>query len=181
LAAAFQDDPVFSYLLPDAGRRERGLRRFFALEARHVALRHGRSVAAADGSGAALVLPPGEWRTPLRLEARHGLQYLKAFGVALPRALGVLSKLEAHHVRCPHVYFAYIGVAPAAQGQGLGAALMAPTLERCDADGIPAYLEASNPRCARLYERLGFMTLEEIRPFGSPPIRLMLRQPVGSS
>lgn len=177
LAAAFEDDPVFSFLVPDGRRRARCLRRFFAIETRHVALPHGQSLAAADGSAAALVLPPGEWRTSLPAQARHGPGYFAAFGRALPRALGVLTKLERHHIRVPHIYFAYIGVAPAAQGRGLGAALMRPVLERCDDDGIAAYLEASSPRSAALYERLGFVTREEIRPLGSPPILLMLRSP----
>jgi GNAT superfamily N-acetyltransferase len=68
-------------------------------------------------------------------------------------------------------------VAPAAQGRGLGAALLTPVLERCDADGLPAYLEASSPRSAVLYERLGFVGLEELRPLGAPPILLMQRPP----
>lgn len=33
---------------------------------------------------------------------------------------------------------------------------MADVLERCDRDGVPAYLEASSARSRRLYERLGF-------------------------
>jgi hypothetical protein len=36
---------------------------------------------------------------------------------------------------------------------------MRPTLDRCDADGVSAYLEASSERSAALYERLGFVHL----------------------
>ncbi|MFE4644295.1 GNAT family N-acetyltransferase, partial [Streptomyces sp. NPDC056730] len=42
------------------------------------------------------------------------------------------------------------------QGRGLGRALIEPVLERCDREGLPAYLEASSERSRRLYERLGF-------------------------
>lgn len=180
LAAGFADDPVFGWLLPDDARRPRALRRYFAIETRRIALRHGRSLLADDGAqvvGSALVLPPGAWRTPIGVQAAFGPRYAQIFGRRLPRALGVLTRLEKDHPRTPHVYFPYIGVAPAAQGRGLGTALMAPVLERCDRDRLPAYLEASNPDCARLYERLGFRTVDEIRPLGAPPIRLMLRDP----
>lgn len=36
---------------------------------------------------------------------------------------------------------------------------------------------ASNPRCANLYRRLGFVTMETVRLFGAPPIQLMARVP----
>jgi hypothetical protein len=52
---------------------------------------------------------------------------------------------------------------------------MRPTLERCDREGLPAYVEASSERNAALYERLGFKLIRELRVGGSPPLRLMLR------
>jgi ribosomal protein S18 acetylase RimI-like enzyme len=99
------------------------------------------------------------------------------FGRRLPHALGMITSLERHHPRADHYYLPYIGVAPTAQGHGLGTALLRPILDRCDRDGVPAYLEASNPRCARLYERLGFPTTATIRPLRAPPIQLMWREP----
>jgi GNAT superfamily N-acetyltransferase len=180
LAAAFEDDPVFGWLIPRGGRRAAALRRFFDIETRRIVLRHERSVAAAHGGatiGGALVLPPGRWRSPLWVQGVFGPQYARIFGARLGHALGVITAMERHHPREAHVYFPYIGVVPGRQGEGVGAALMRPVLERCDREGMPAYLEASNPRCARLYERLGFAGTEEIRPLGSPPLRLMWREP----
>lgn len=49
-----------------------------------------------------------------------------------------------------------IAVAPERQGEGLGSALVRSVLDRCDQEGVPAYLEASNERSRALYERLGF-------------------------
>jgi predicted N-acetyltransferase YhbS len=80
-------------------------------------------------------------------------------------------------VRKPHYYVRDIGVHPTEQGKGLGGALMRPTLDRCDLQGLPAYIEASSVRSAALYERLGFEHIEELRVGGSPPLWLMLRQP----
>jgi GNAT superfamily N-acetyltransferase len=180
LAAAFQDDPVFGWLLPDPATRPAALRTFFSIETRDIVLRHGCSVAADDGSdplGAALVLPPGRWRTPLRVQGRRAPDYLAVFGRRLGHALGVLTRIEQAHPRHRHYYLPYIGVTPPAQGSGIGTALLAPVLRRCDAEGLPAYLEASSPDNARLYRRLGFTTVRTIRPLGAPPIELMLRRP----
>ena len=55
-----------------------------------------------------------------------------------------------------HAYLWMIAVAPERQGEGLGSALMTAVLDRCDREGLPAYLEASSARSRALYERLGF-------------------------
>jgi GNAT superfamily N-acetyltransferase len=177
LADAFSMDPVWSWLLRDEATRRDRLERMFAVESRDVALPHGHSVVGGDGQGAVLVLPPGAWRVPLSLQVRHFPTTAKAFGRALPRALGVLVRLEQQHLRRPHHYIPYVGVAASAQGQGLGEAMLRVVLERADRDGLPAYLEASSPRPAVLYARLGFTAIRDIRALRSPPIRLMVREP----
>jgi GNAT superfamily N-acetyltransferase len=177
LAAAFQHDPIFEWLMPNVATRQARLRRFFELELRQVALRHGTVWTSSELSGAALCLPPGGWRVPTRVLFTQGPSFARAFGARLPRAAGLLSAIERRHLREPHYYYAYIGVSPEAQGQGLGTALMRPTLDHCDGEGLPAYLEASSERNAALYERLGFEVEDELRFAGSPPLRLMLRPP----
>lgn len=176
MAKAFHDDPVIGWLMPDARRRPARLRRFFGIELRHVALPRGCVWTTGDLSAAALVLPPRRWRVPLPATLREG----SAFGLGLARAARLGAAMEwrhAHEVRGPHYYVRDIGVLPEMQGRGLGSALMAPTLERCDREGLPAYLEASSERSAALYERLGFEHLSELSVLGSPPLWLMLRPP----
>jgi ribosomal protein S18 acetylase RimI-like enzyme len=180
LADAFFGDPVFGWLLPDPEHRAAALRRYFAIVARDVVLRHPGSVAVMDGGqilGTALILPPGQWRTPIGVEARHAFAYGGIFGRRLGHAFGALTAVERLHPRVEHHYLPYIGVATAAQGQGIGNALLADLTRRCDADGLPAYLEASSPENARLYRRHGFVTTRRIRPLGAPPIELMFRRP----
>ena len=87
---------------------------------------------------------------------------------------------HARELRGPHYYVRDIGVYPDMQGNGLGGALLRPTLERCDREGLPAYLEASSERSAALYERLGFRHTKELRVGGSPPLWLMIRPPNSS-
>ena len=173
LADAFYEDPLFCWLMPDDSKRQARLRRFFAIELRHLALPRGRVWTTSDLAGAALSLPPGAWHVPLRATLLEGT----AFGIHLLRAAWYQAATDLRHVRRPHYYVRDIGVHPNMQGRGLGSALLRPTLDRCDREGLPAYLEASSERNAALYERLGFRTTRELRVGGSPPLRLMLRRP----
>ncbi|MEV8551272.1 GNAT family N-acetyltransferase [Streptomyces glaucescens] len=80
-----------------------------------------------------------------------------------------------------HDYLWMIGVAPQRQGEGLGTALMTQVLDRCDREGRPAYLEASNTGSRRLYERLGFtvMTDRVLTLPDGPTMWPMWREPRG--
>jgi GNAT superfamily N-acetyltransferase len=174
LAEAFFEDPVFSWLIPEDGKRLARLRRYFGIDLRHFALPHGHVWTTGDLTGAALSLPPGAWRVPPRSTLLHG----SAFGIHLLRAARMGATMEWRHareLRGPHYYVRDIGVRPDMQGKGLGSVLMGPTLERCDREGLPAYIEASSERSAALYERLGFRHVKELRVGGSPPLWLMIR------
>ena len=77
-------------------------------------------------------------------------------------------------------YLPLIGVDPVAQGRGLGSALLRHATETCDNDGLPAYLEATNPRNRDLYARHGFNVVDVIQAGTSPPMWAMLREPAAS-
>jgi ribosomal protein S18 acetylase RimI-like enzyme len=176
LGAAFFDDPIFGWLIGGGSGRQARLELYFAIQLAH-SFADG-CVWTSDGlRGAALCMPPGHWRLPPKLMVTHGGRFTSVFRARLPRAVGLLTVIERRHLRGPHYYFANIGVAPGAQGQGLGSRLMRPTLDRCDEEGLPAYLEASSERNAALYERLGFKCTDVLRFAGSPPLRLMMRPP----
>jgi ribosomal protein S18 acetylase RimI-like enzyme len=53
-------------------------------------------------------------------------------------------------------YLPTIGIEPHVHRMGLGSALIAEALRRCDQEHMPAYLESSNPANATFYRRLGF-------------------------
>ncbi|MDT7740931.1 MAG: hypothetical protein QOE59_9 [Actinomycetota bacterium] len=181
LAAAFTDDPVFGWLLPDPPSRPAALRRFFTIEARSRALPLGSSVVATGDDGgilaAALVIPPGHTNQSVWFQVRHGLGYARVFGRRLARADRLQNALARVHPTTPHVYLFAIGVRPVAQGHGVATAMLAPLLAQCDAEGLPAYLEATTPRNARLYRRLGFETDDVLRLDGAPVVELMIRAP----
>jgi ribosomal protein S18 acetylase RimI-like enzyme len=83
--------------------------------------------------------------------------------------------MAAYHPRELHWYLPTIGVQPHLHRVGLGSALLAETLRRCDQEHLPAYLESSNPANTALYQRFGFEALGIIRVGHSPPMLPMLR------
>jgi ribosomal protein S18 acetylase RimI-like enzyme len=92
--------------------------------------------------------------------------------------LGGLERMEKWHPDDrSHWYLFILGTEPAAQGRGLGSALLSQMLARVDADGMPAYLESSNERNLALYGRHGFEITGEVAIPGGPRIWPMWREP----
>ena len=58
---------------------------------------------------------------------------------------GFMDQMGEFHLTEPHWYLPLIGVDVTKQGRGYGSALLRHALERCDRDGLPAYLEATSP------------------------------------
>ncbi len=79
------------------------------------------------------------------------------------------------HPTEPHWYLPMIGVDPTRQNKGYGSMLMRQALAVCDRDGLPAYLESSNPRNITLYVRHGFEIVGTIQAGSSPPMFAMRR------
>ncbi len=179
LALAFADDPAWAHLLPDSATRAERLLVFFNAEIANLVPQYRQIWITEDGGGAAIWAKPGCWRVPLPRELRPARRMTEAFGRRLPLALRAQLRLERHHPRKPgHWYLHYLGVEPRRQGRGIGGALLAPVLERCDREGTPAYLESSTERNRVLYERNGFVLTGSFdMPAGGPPIREMWRDP----
>ena len=177
LAAAFAGDPPMAHLVP--GRhREHLLRRYFAEVLGQIYLPRGETWMSEDPVGAAVWVEPGRWPLDVR-ESRPVLgTLLRTFGRHPVRALASVNVIERGHPTDPHWYLDYIAVDPAAHGRGTGSALLAPVLERCDSERVPAYLNAGSLRSRELYRRHGFEVTDEFTlPFGGPPLWRMWRAP----
>jgi ribosomal protein S18 acetylase RimI-like enzyme len=87
--------------------------------------------------------------------------------------------MEKNHPHAPHFYLAFIAAAPRFQGMGLGGALLDATIRKVDEAGAAAYLENSNPKNMKLYERAGFVARKNISPPGAPPLIAMWREGKG--
>ena len=179
LGSAFTTDPVFGWLMSGRSGVERRLAMVFTAFA-EAAERTADAQVLLDPSlrGASIWRPPGQWKAPVLDVARNGPRLLRAFGPGVVRSLRLLAKVEAAHPREPHWYLEAVGVVPDARGEGVGGPLLTPVLERCDAEGLPAYLESSNPRNITFYERHGFVTRPLFAlPPGCPVITPMWRDP----
>lgn len=178
LAHAFYDDPVFKYLWPDDSRRRATIERGFHLFLRRLWLPHDETYVSADTAGVCVWEPPGTWKIGTGTQLVLLPALARIYGRSLARTLRALTVLEKDHPTDPHYYLPFIGVVPDRQGRGIGTALMRPILQRCDADRVPAYLEATTRRNRALYERHGFEVTHEFR-LGpdAPPIWRMWRTP----
>jgi GNAT superfamily N-acetyltransferase len=180
IARAFQDDPALAWAVPDVQRRERFGPRYFELLIEHTYLPKGEVYMTKDGAAAALWAPPGKWQASVWSMLALLPVMVRACGGHLSRALRMQKLMEKKHKeQCEsHYYLAYVGTDPVNQGKGYGTALLAHMLRRCDAERVPAYLEASSPRNQALYYRHGFKVIEElIWPEGGPPFWRMWRTP----
>jgi ribosomal protein S18 acetylase RimI-like enzyme len=176
LSAAFDADPVFRWIFPDATRRARAIPPFFELLTDAIG-RHSASLTTGDDGGAALWVPPGEQVVDERgadaFEARIG----EIAGEDIERAAIAMELLESQHPHEPHWYLNFLGVSPYLQGCGVGSALLRNALARADADPMPAYLEATSSENRRLYERHGFDVTQELTLPDGPSLYAMWRPP----
>lgn len=176
LSRAFFDDPLFAWALPDDQRRQRLLPEFFALFTRAFLRHHQSYTSTGDVVAAALWAPPGGVPVSGEDAEELGRRIEALAGPDAPRFLGVNKLFDDHHPHGSYWYLQFLGVAPAWRGQGIGSALMAPVLARCDREGARAYLDATSERNKRLYERHGFQA-EDPLASGRPPVWPMWRQP----
>jgi ribosomal protein S18 acetylase RimI-like enzyme len=179
LAAAFSEDPVFSWLLPPgAPSRERRMLTLFRALVRSY-LPKDSCYLAGDVDAVAMWAPPGKWETPMGDIFTQLGPFLGSLRFRAIHSLRTLLSVEGAHPKEPvHWYLGFLGTVPAHQGQGLGAQLLQEVLVDADRAGLPAYLESSNPRNLTLYRRHGFEVVEEMRPpWGCPPIWRMWREP----
>jgi ribosomal protein S18 acetylase RimI-like enzyme len=177
LTRAFLDDPVATWSCPSARLAPRVLERFYDTRLRQV-LATGEVWVDDSLAAAALWLPPDAWRTTAREDlAIAGVLLHPRLVWRLPLVAHGLLGVEREHPRDPHWYLAVLGSDPAAQGRGLGSALLREMLERCDDDGIGAYLESSKESNIAFYARHGFRVTRTHRLPRGPQLWAMWRDP----
>jgi ribosomal protein S18 acetylase RimI-like enzyme len=176
LARAFDDDPVMRWVFPRTHTRERYGGAFFSWSLWRCA-DQGVTWTADDLTGAAVWALPDRWRVTLSQLARLTRATGRGLAWRAPLVMWGLGNVERQHLREQHLYLAVLGVEPERQGGGLGSALLAPGLELCDREGLPAYLETGNERNLAFYGRHGFRTTGRLTLPRGPPLWLMRRDP----
>lgn len=179
MARAFDDDPIANWFAAQDERRAERIHEFMRVATERLTFPHGE-VYTSDGiEGGALWNPPETWKMGFLQQLAMLPAFVRVASLKrLPTIMKGLGAVEKEHPHAPHFYLLGLGVEPDLQGRSIGTQLMAPILERCDREGIPAYLESSKERNVPLYERNGFkVTKEMVVPAGGPKIWLMWRDP----
>ena len=160
VAAAFIDDPVTVWLLPDerpAGRLAQPLFELYI----GAYLRLGETYLTAHGEGAAVWAPPGAELIDADQEEQFGAALAELAGPDIERFGQLAETFARHHPDEPLYYCQFLATVPAFQGHGIGSAFLRDMLARADREQMPAYHEATTPRNRALYERHGYVTLGE--------------------
>ena len=181
LADAFVDDPVFNWFSRADHRRDAARLIFFRHLIKELVLGVGEVQRPAAG-GAAAVWIPSEAFGPIPLHKElQGLPMLLGLtgGARFWRLLQLREAMDRHHpMDRPHAYLWFLGVAPQAQGHGVGSRLLKAKTDQLDADRRPAFLETATARNVALYRRHGFEVVAEYRPSTSGPMNwAMWRDP----
>jgi GNAT superfamily N-acetyltransferase len=173
ITLAFSSDPMARWALPDPAMYLSvmpEIARAFGGNG----FAHGTVHLVDGGLAAAMWLPPNVEPDSERLAEITEEHVPKD---RLDDMMHVFEKMNTFHPKEPCWYLPLIGVDPVCQGRGYGSALLRHALDRCDRDGLIAYLESSNPRNISLYLRHGFVVLGQIQEGSSPTLVPMLRQP----
>ena len=176
LTRAFDDDPLTTWLFPNADARRRRLPTFFRALLR-ASLPFGEVYTTEDARCAAIWNPPGTFPLGWFQDARLGLTTTRLVGLRITTCARGLMYFASHHPRERHWYLQMLGTDPDWQGRGAGSAIMAPVLERCDDEHERVYLESSKERNIPFYERHGFHVTAEIRVPAGPVVWAMWRDP----
>jgi ribosomal protein S18 acetylase RimI-like enzyme len=180
-ARAFQDDPFWLYVTPDEEVRARQLHDWFPVGIRY-GTTYGTLDTHGDGpvTGAALWLPPDKQQMTWWRMLRTGMLRTRSIlgRASFARLNGAGKALDGSRARLmpPDARYLWIlGVDPAHQGRGQGAATIGIGLARTDAARKPAYLETYKERNLAFYGRHGFEVLTAERPPEGPPFWTLLR------
>ena len=130
LAAAFFDDPVFSYCYPDLVERRQILPRWFQIVT-EATLPGGEIYTTDDVVAGAVWVPPG-----VEDDEEMGAALGEISGKYAQTLFEIFEHMGEKHPREPHHYLFLLGTRPAWQSRGIGSALMRPVLELCDRDAV---------------------------------------------
>jgi GNAT superfamily N-acetyltransferase len=170
-AAAFSDDPMIGWPMPDATPAM--LQELFRVILTPY-LEFGVLWKIHGCDGGAAWLPPEVTGRFAEIEQSTRAAINPLTGDAGARYAAFWDWLGAHLPGEPCWFLDLVAVAPAAQGQGLGRALVRHGLDRARADGYPAFLETGTPGNVPFYQSLGFQIVDEQQaPDGGPVIWFM--------
>lgn len=179
LTVALADSRWTRWALPDDGRMQR-LTRLHELDAGHRGVSTGSAWVTDDVTAVAVWEPPsGTAPLPSDIAAAlaRELPYLAADRWTAVRETAAL--VEAARPAEPHWWLAHLGVRPSSRRRGLAAAVLAPVIVRCDAEGTPTAAAVHSWANVRFLRGFGFAVTAELRTSDDElPLWVLVRQPL---
>jgi GNAT superfamily N-acetyltransferase len=157
ITQAFADDPVWGPALRRSDGAAIDLQPYWRLFVEG-SIRFGTARMTDDRAAVAIWIPPGEAELSDDSLAELDRFIARSLDERARKALETLyERFEASRAgRADHYYLSLLATHPAHRGRGRGQQLLAEGLAAWDAEGVPAYLESTNPANDHRYERAGF-------------------------
>jgi GNAT superfamily N-acetyltransferase len=175
LGRAFVVEPMMRWPLGEGEEIEERLVRAFDLFMEGP-IRLGMVWEAGAGTGALILIPAGQMNAVEDGNQAMRSVYGRADGAR--RFDRLWDWVESKHPEEPLALLDSVAVEPAAQGRGVGSALIRYGLDQARAAGHGALLETGNPRNVPLYQRHGFRVVDDAdTPGGGPHIWFMRWDP----
>lgn len=181
LSGAFAADPLWSWAFPDSDKRPGQYATWFGLFVES-GLPNGWVWVADQGAAVTVWAPPGRKELSDEAEARVE-PFLKAeLGAHAEPVLETMGRFDAAQPKAERFYYlSWLGTHPDHRGRGIGMELLRANLALIDEEGMPAYLESSNPANDVRYESLGFEPRTAFStPGGEHTVTTMWRAPGGA-
>jgi GNAT superfamily N-acetyltransferase len=177
LTGAFEADPIWNWAFPDSDKRAAQYATWFGLFVES-ALPNGWVWDLDQGAAVSVWTPPGKSELSEKAEAKVKPFLTAELGAHAGPVLELMERFESASPSDRDFYYlSWLGTHPDHRGHGIGMKLLAANLARIDAEGVPAYLESTNPANNARYERLGFKPYAEFStPDGEHTVTTMWRQ-----
>ncbi|HVN50822.1 MAG TPA: GNAT family N-acetyltransferase [Acidimicrobiales bacterium] len=176
VSAAFATDPLWGHAFARPGGGTDHHARFWRVFVAG-ALRYPWVWVTTGGEAASVWIPPdGDEMSEEQEGEVIGLAH-ELLGRGAADYVELLERFDEAHPRDePHYYLSLLATHPDHRGRGIGMALLRANLDVIDAEGMPAYLESSNPANNHRYAGVGFEAVGEFSyPGGSPVVTTMWR------
>ncbi|MCY6371312.1 GNAT family N-acetyltransferase [Clostridium ganghwense] len=166
LTKAFENDPVYSYLIPDEEERKRILPHLFQFRMCY-GITYGEAYAISpDVEGLAVWIPhKNAAMTPWRMLRCGGFPLFLKAGKSVMTRLSSFgeyeSQLHKKYANFPHLFLSPIAVDPVFQGRGFARTLLKDMFERVDREKLPCFLQTQSEYNVSIYEKYGFRVVEQ--------------------
>ncbi|MGJ0629753.1 GNAT family N-acetyltransferase [Xenorhabdus bovienii] len=175
LTRAFDGYSLMRHFLAENDHQQR-VRRYQETFLRKVGMTVGHVWATDDGTAVSIWTAP-DIEDAEAVFAPLSIEFEKIAGSRANVMQASEAIMAKERPKFPCWFLGVVAVDPNFQGKGLGRAVIEPGLERAEREGLPVFLETSDDKNVKIYERLGFeVTAAYPLPFGGPMTYAMIKR-----